>query len=70
LLLWCAVKYAHERQLIFDLDGVYSSGAARFLNGFGGEIKARLSVRRSGAVFAAWQYIKRRTSRYETAHFT
>jgi len=70
LLLWCAVKYAHERRLIFDLDGVYSSGAARFLSGFGGEIKSRLSVRHSGAVFGAWQYIKRRMAKYETAHFT
>ena len=41
MLLWSAVKNAHQRGLTFDLDGVYSSGAARFLVGFGGQIKTR-----------------------------
>jgi hypothetical protein len=70
MLLWSAVKFANERGLIFDLDGVYSSGAARFLSGFGGRIKARLCVRRSGPVYGALQYVKQRRAKYETAHFT
>jgi hypothetical protein len=70
MLLWSAVKYAHERGLIFDLDGVYSSGAARFLSGYGGEIKSRLSVRRSGLLFSAWRGLKDRFAKHETAHFS
>jgi hypothetical protein len=69
MLLWAAVKYAHERGLIFDLDGVYSSGAARFLSGFGGQIKTRLMVRRSGPVYGAWQYLKQCCSKNETKHY-
>ena len=30
LLIWCAMKQAHEMGLVLDLDGVYSSGTARF----------------------------------------
>jgi lipid II:glycine glycyltransferase (peptidoglycan interpeptide bridge formation enzyme) len=69
MLLWSAMKFAHERGLIFDLDGVYSSGAARFLSGYGGEIKSRLSVRRSNKLFGAWQYLKQSYAKHETAHF-
>jgi hypothetical protein len=69
MLLWSAVKHAHARSLIFDLDGVYSSGAARFLSGYGGQIKPRLSVRRSGTMYGAWQYLKQRYAKHETAHF-
>lgn len=70
MLLWSAIKFGHERGLLFDLDGVYSSGAARFLAGFGGHVKPRLSVRRSGSVYGAWQYFKQRRAKHETAHFT
>jgi hypothetical protein len=70
MLLWSAIKHAHERGLIFDLDGVYSSGAARFLSGYGGQIKSRLSVRRSGLLFGAWRDLKRRFAKKETAHFS
>jgi len=66
MLLWSAVKYGHERGLIFDLDGVYSSGAARFLSGFGGQIKTRLMVSRSGAVYRAWQTLKQIHSKSES----
>src|SRR5262249_44782273 len=34
-LVWCAMKKASQLGLAFDLDGVYSSGTARFLSGFG-----------------------------------
>ncbi len=70
MLLWSAIKFGHERGLLFDLDGVYSSGAARFLAGFGGQVKSRLSVRRSSSVYGAWQYLKQRRAKHETAHFT
>src|SRR5208337_891895 len=39
LLIWSAIKRAQQLGLIFDLDGVYSSGTARFLSGFGGRIR-------------------------------
>jgi Acetyltransferase (GNAT) domain len=70
MLLWSAIKHAHERGLIFDLDGVYSSGAARFLSGYGGQIKSRLNVRRSGFLFGAWRGVKDRFAKHETAHFS
>jgi lipid II:glycine glycyltransferase (peptidoglycan interpeptide bridge formation enzyme) len=70
MLLWSAIKHAHERGLIFDLDGVYSSGTARFLSGYGGQIKSRLSVRRSALLFGAWQGLKDRLVKHETAHFS
>lgn len=44
LLIWSAMKRAHELGLFFDLDGVTTSGTARFLSGFGGNIKTRLIV--------------------------
>jgi hypothetical protein len=69
-LLWSAMKRANELGLIFDLDGVYSSGTARFLSGFGGEIRTRLVARRSAAVFGALQRLKLRYSGNETQFFT
>ena len=69
MLLWSAVKNAHQRGLTFDLDGIYSSGAARFLIGFGGQIRTRLMVRRSGPMFGAWLYLKQCCSTNETKHF-
>jgi hypothetical protein len=68
MLLWSAVKLGHERGLIFDLDGVYSRGAARFLSGFGGQIKTRLLISRSAAMFGAWQYLKGVYSKTESRH--
>jgi len=64
MLVWCAMKSARQRGLVFDLDGAYTSGAARFLSGFGGEIKIRLIVRRSGPLYGAWQHMKRMTRRF------
>jgi hypothetical protein len=44
LLVWSAMKRAHERGLLFDLDGVSSEGMARFLSGFGGVVTTRLVI--------------------------
>ncbi len=60
LLIWAAIKRAHDRGLIFDLDGVSTSGIARFLSGFGGRLQTRTIVRRSSLVYGALQYAKRR----------
>jgi Acetyltransferase (GNAT) domain len=68
MLLWSAVKFGHERGLIFDLDGVYSSGAARFLSGFGGQLKTRLIVSRSGSVYGTWRFLKQIHSKSESQH--
>jgi Acetyltransferase (GNAT) domain len=70
LLLWSAMKLANERGLVFDLDGVYTSGSARFLSGFGGRIKNRLLVRRGNTLFNGLQHIKLRYSKNETQFFT
>jgi len=60
LLLWVAVQRAHARGLVLDLDGVSSSGTARFLSRFGGSLEMRLIVRRSGFLYSALQTTKRR----------
>ncbi len=58
LLIWSAMKRAHELGLKFDLDGVYTSGTARFLSGFGGRIKIRLAVKRSSGLLNFYRAMK------------
>jgi lipid II:glycine glycyltransferase (peptidoglycan interpeptide bridge formation enzyme) len=70
LLLWSAMKEAQRIGLVFDLDGVYSSGTARFLSGFGGQIKTRLMIRRSQLPYRALQYLKQRYVQDESQFFT
>jgi len=70
LLIWCAMKEAHEMGLFLDLDGVYSSGTVRFLSNFGGEIKTRLVVRRSRMPYSAMQHLKRQVAPDESQFFT
>jgi Acetyltransferase (GNAT) domain len=60
LLIWSAIQRAHDRGVKFDLDGVTTSGIARFLSGFGGRLEARTIVRRSTRAFATMQYAKRK----------
>jgi hypothetical protein len=70
LLIWAAMKQAHEMGLVLDLDGVYSSGSARFLSNFGGHMKTRFLIRRSRIVYGALQYIKRQVAPDESQFFT
>jgi hypothetical protein len=58
LLLWSAIKHANELKLKFDFDGVYSSGTARFLSGFGGKVGVRLIVTRTQPVYQAIKFMK------------
>jgi hypothetical protein len=58
LLIWSAIKQAHERGISFDFDGVSTSGIARFYAGFGGQICNRLIVTGKKSAFAAAQYVK------------
>ncbi|HET6467375.1 MAG TPA: GNAT family N-acetyltransferase [Geminicoccaceae bacterium] len=51
LLLWHALKEAHARRLVFDLDGVTSTSRLKFLTGFGGTIATRFQVERSSLGF-------------------
>jgi lipid II:glycine glycyltransferase (peptidoglycan interpeptide bridge formation enzyme) len=69
LLLWSAMKRAHKLGLVLDLDGVYSSGTAKFLSGFGGRIKTRLMIRRSQPHFHALQSLKRHYAKDENQLF-
>jgi hypothetical protein len=57
LLIWSAMKRANQRQVMFDLDGVSTSGTARFLSGFGGRIRTRLIVRRQQPMYRAAAYV-------------
>jgi hypothetical protein len=70
LLIWYAMQRAHEMGLVLDLDGVYSSGTARFLSNFGGNIKTRLLVRRAGRFYGTLQYLKRQVAPDESQFFT
>jgi hypothetical protein len=70
LLIWSAIKQAHEIGLVLDLDGVYSSGSARFLSNFGGQMKTRFFIRRSRILYGALQYIKRQVAPDESQFFT
>jgi lipid II:glycine glycyltransferase (peptidoglycan interpeptide bridge formation enzyme) len=70
LLLWSAMKKAHEMGLVLDLDGVYSSGTARFLSGFGGQIKTRLTIRRSRMPYRILQSLRRQYRQDESQFFT
>jgi hypothetical protein len=70
LLIWSAMKLANELGLVLDLDGVYSSGTARFLSNFGGTIKTRLLVRHSSTPYAAMQFLKRQISTNKSEFFT
>jgi hypothetical protein len=58
LLLWSAIKYAKKLKFMFDFDGVYSSGTARFLSGFGAQVGVRLIVTRAQPVYRAIQFMK------------
>jgi Acetyltransferase (GNAT) domain len=58
LLIWSAMKRAHDLGLIFDLDGVSNEGTARFLSGFGGTIKTRLVVTKGCPVYNVVQSVK------------
>jgi lipid II:glycine glycyltransferase (peptidoglycan interpeptide bridge formation enzyme) len=58
LLIWSAMKRAHELGLLFDLDGVTTSGTARFLSGFGGTVKTRLTVTASRPLFNVVESLK------------
>ncbi|WP_244425117.1 GNAT family N-acetyltransferase [Bradyrhizobium sp. STM 3843] len=70
LLLWTAMQEAHKLGLVLDLDGVYSSGTARFLSGFGGRLKTRLVIRQSQPPYSLLQLAHRYYARDETHYFT
>ena len=59
LLIWEGMQRAHKHGLVFDLDGVSTSGTARFLSGFGGGIALRLIVQRTSVTYGALREVKR-----------
>ncbi|EEA01969.1 conserved hypothetical protein [Burkholderia sp. H160] len=60
LLIWTAIQRALERQLTFDFDGFSSAGTYRFLEGFGGTLKQRLSVERMSTMYSIVRTLKHR----------
>jgi hypothetical protein len=70
LLLWAAMKRAHELGTVLDLDGAYSTGTVRFLSNFGGQVKTRLITRRSRMPYRILQNLKRYYSQDESYRFT
>jgi hypothetical protein len=73
LLIWAAMQRAHRRGLQLDLDGVSTSGTARFLSGFNGSPKLRMIVRRTRFAYGVMQFAKRQLFGFpdrETTSFT
>lgn len=60
LLIWTAIQQALQRNLTFDLDGFYSRGTCKFLEGFGGALKQRLCVERASTAFSLARVLRNR----------
>ncbi len=58
MLLWEAIRDTMARGLIFDFDGVGSSGAVLFFAGFGAAIQPRYIISRSGKMAQVLQDIR------------
>jgi hypothetical protein len=69
LLVWSAIKRCHSANLRLDLDGVYSSGSARFLSGFGGRTKIRMIISRAGPAYGLLQLSKKVIFSSESEYF-
>jgi hypothetical protein len=59
LLIWSAMQKAHELGLIFDLDGVSTTGTAEFLSHLGGELRTRMIVTSARPMYSTLQHFKR-----------
>ena len=70
LLIWSAIAKAHERGLVFDLDGVSTSGTAQFLAGFGGKLSTRMTVACARPVYSTVQHFARLMGMGNTSSFT
>jgi Acetyltransferase (GNAT) domain len=60
LLIWTAIQQALERKLTFDVDGFYSLGTCKFLEGFGGTLRQRLCVERASTMFSLARILRDR----------
>jgi hypothetical protein len=58
LLIWSAMKRAHELALVFDLDGAATAGTARFISGFGGSVKTRLVITSRASAYNLMESLK------------
>jgi hypothetical protein len=73
LLLWSAIKRAHQRGLILDLDGIIHAGQMRFFLGFGGQMSSRLIVTRGRPLYHVAHYVRqciRGRGSTDTSYFT
>ena len=58
LLIWSAMRRAHDLALTFDLDGVTTPGTARFLSGFGGVPTTRQVITGGRPLYKLVQSVK------------
>ena len=70
LLIWSAMRKAHELGLVFDLDGVSTAGTARFLNGFGGKLSTRMIVTCARPVYSTLQHFGRIAGFIKSSNYT
>ncbi|SMG44096.1 GNAT family N-acetyltransferase [Paraburkholderia susongensis] len=61
VLIWTAIRLAHERKLVFDFDGIASLSILMFLSGFGGTLVRRFEIRRMRSDYAAFRKLHRST---------
>jgi hypothetical protein len=70
-LIWEGMREAARRGLVFDFDGIFSMGSARFFSGFGATIEPRYVIRRQSPAFNAFtsftMWLQGKTTRN---HFT
>ncbi len=60
LLIWNAIRHAHENGLMFDFDGVGTRGSRLFFTGFGGTASPRFIVSRFSYACRVAQGLQRR----------
>ena len=76
LLMWSAIRRAHERGLVLDLDGIIHPGQMRFFMGFGGQMSSRLIVTRGRPLYHVARYARQCLQRIrggkaaDTSYFT
>jgi hypothetical protein len=68
-LIWEAMRVAAARGILFDFDGIASSGAAKFYAGFGAEVQPRYIVARENALFRFVRGVWRGLHAHETNRF-
>jgi hypothetical protein len=58
--LWASVKFAMSKQQIFDFDGIYNAGSAKFFASFGGNVSPRFVIQKANLAYRLRREVRRR----------